>query len=167
MFLLFYSWVWYAVWDTHFSDNPLRETYMEPLFTFLWVGHCWLFPTQCDLSCPPTSLVLPSSSSRISAAVLICLWPITPHSFFSLQIVFFYPLSFFRYFLTDCVKFTLLLVSLGEIFMPFPQLNLWLYLSSTGWYATTDPVPDTTWHTRFLCWTLLWRRRIRRSCFYS
>ena len=42
---------------------------------FRQVGHHRQFPAQCAQSCPSGSLLPPSSSSRISDAVIILFWP--------------------------------------------------------------------------------------------
>ena len=72
--LLPLSCVQYAGQDTSLSAAPLQETEMEPSklpLPFSRVGNHQLFTTQCDRSCPASSLLLPSSSSHIYTAIII------------------------------------------------------------------------------------------------
>ena len=73
-FLLFWYRIQYDGCYTSFLAAPLREMEADlskPSLLFRRVGHCQLFSVQCAWSCTPASLLLPSSSSWILAAIII------------------------------------------------------------------------------------------------
>ena len=68
------SCIQYSGWDPHFSDTPPQEMELgpsKPPLPFCQVGYHQHFHVQCVRACPPAYILPPSSSSRISASVLI------------------------------------------------------------------------------------------------
>ena len=172
-FPLFWSHIWYYGQGASFYVTPLWEMDTEPSkppLLFWWVQHRWRFPTQCAWYCTSASLISPSSLSCISAAVLIFLQSHNQTSLLLLLLNFFNYLSCLCYFLTECVKFNFLLVPPGKILMTLLQFRLRLRFCSAGWHAvnvaTTDPASDTTGHSQFLCWSLLWNWCRWSRCLY-
>ena len=89
-FPLFQYYIQYYGWYTSLLDSPMWDAQMDPskpIFPFRQVGHCKHFTGQYSLSCPPASLLTPSSQSRISTAIIILCLPHHTTSLFSVSCI--------------------------------------------------------------------------------